>query len=268
MPRVRPTTVARGFAVASALLVLFLAVLASSPGLARAQRGRGSEPRRAREASATREAATPEAEEARRLFAAGLEAIERGLWAEALGAFERAYRLTRVPSALRNVALALRGLGRHREARDAFATLLREHALDPEARREVLSLRDEEQARLAHLSIAGLERGEGIRLRLDGEPLSDDGRRPLLVELDPTAHALVAELVGFDPFVWEGTLAEGSSTRLELVFTPTARSDDTLLHVALGVGGALLVAIAASVVGYVAWDDGRVEPSFARRISL
>lgn len=260
----RVRSLGRPVAVGLALAVC----LASLGDPARAQRRRGRQAA-APTASEASEEAPPsiEVEVARRLFQEGMLAIEQGLWLEALTSFRGAYELTRAPSALQNVAIALRALGRHREARDAFATLLREHALDPDTRREITALRDEVMASLATLEIAGLERHPDARLRLDGSPIVDDGTRPLRLSLDPSAHALVAELAGHEPFFWEGTLGGGARTQIELEFLPLARSDDTALHVTLVVGGVVLAALVAGLVGFIVWDEGRVQPSYETRLS-
>src|SRR3972149_6272050 len=81
---------------------------------------------------------TPAAlQEARSLFLSGSSAVEAGRRAGALQSFERAYELAGVSAALYNAATALRSLGRHRDARDAFLQLLSAHGdLDANLRRE------------------------------------------------------------------------------------------------------------------------------------
>jgi tetratricopeptide (TPR) repeat protein len=251
-------------------LSLSLAILIVASPVGAQGRRRGTTTRRDTVTEEAREGVSArDAEEARRLFAAGMTAIDQGLWADALGSFQRAYELTRVPSALRNVALALRALGRHRAARDAFAQLLRDHALDPTTRHDVETLRDEEIARLAVLEVAGLELQPGALLRLDGEPLTDDGARPLRVEVDPATHVLVAEREGYERFVWQGELLEGGRRRVELVLRPIgAPGDDTLLHVLLVASAIVAVGVAASVVGWWAWNEERLQPSYPQRFTL
>ncbi len=250
------------------LLTVVSLVWLLDPGVADAQRER-----RGRRVPAAEAPAPPppsrDAEEGRRLFIAGTQAVEAGLWADAIESFERAYELTNAPSALRNVALALRALGRHREARDAFERLLREHTLDPETRRDLETLRAEEAARLGALVVEGLDDAEAAILHLDGAALADTGARPLELELDPATHVLVAERVGFQRFVWEGEISEGARRRVEVVFAPlVAPADDTWWHVLLASSAAVLVGVAGVVTGWALWQDAQVSPSYALRVSL
>src|SRR5688500_7650900 len=67
------------------------------------------------------------AQEAREQYRVGLEAMENGRWADALGAFQRSYELEPTVPALFNQGVVLRSLGRLREARDTFARLLDDH---------------------------------------------------------------------------------------------------------------------------------------------
>src|SRR5690242_12194888 len=133
-------------------------------------------------------------EEARARFSAGNKAVQAGRWADALGDFERAYTLSGVPAALFNVATTLRALGRHVEARDAFDQLLASHPKqDPADREKARALREEEQARIAKLTLDDLPATGAATITLDGQRVTDDGARPLVIEVDPGPHELRVE---------------------------------------------------------------------------
>ncbi len=164
-------------------------------------------------------------EEARARFSVGNRAVEAGRWADALTEFERAYALSGVPSALFNVATTLRALGRHVEARDAFDQLLASHPnQDPADRKRALALRQEEQGRIATLQLDNLEAGHEISVSLDGHPATDDGARPLLIEVDPGRHALRIERPRYRIFTWKGDVGDGDkrAVRVELEVEPLA----------------------------------------------
>ncbi|WP_053238430.1 tetratricopeptide repeat protein [Sandaracinus amylolyticus] len=221
-------------------------------------------------AQAARELSPAEVEEARALFVAGSAAVESGRWADAVSSFERAYEITGAPSALYNLGLALRALGRHRDARDAFDRLLTAHTLDDaELRREVEQMRTEEAARVAVLELVGLDADARHAIRFDGRDVADDGARPLDVETDAGAHTLIAEREGFRPFVWEGELADGERRAVRALFEPVATasaSDDTALHVVLVVSAIAAVAAGGAILGYVLYEDAQVRPLYDQRV--
>jgi tetratricopeptide (TPR) repeat protein len=171
------------------------------------------------------EPSTASIEEARARYSVGNRAVEAGRWADALIEFERAYALSGVPSALFNVATTLRALGRHVEARDAFDQLLSSHPTqDPADRKRALALRQEEQSRIATLQLDNLEAGHGVSVSIDGHPATDDGARPLVLEIDPGRHALRIERPRYRIFTWKGDLADGDkrAVRVELEVEPLA----------------------------------------------
>lgn len=222
-------------------------------------------------AAQERELEPAEREEARALFAAGAAAVDGGRWADAIRSFERAYELTGAPSALYNLGLAFRALGRHRESRDAFDRLLRDHDLEGSARADAQHLRDEEAARVAVLELVGLAEDARHAIRLDGRDVIDSGQRPVRVEADAGPHTLVTELTGFRPFVWEGTLSDGEHLRVSVLLSPdagpiVAAGDDTAVHwvIALAVGAAVIAG--GAVGGYYAWDAAQVRPLYDQRV--
>jgi hypothetical protein len=188
-----------------ALAFSLVCLLSLSVGAASAQRARPSE---------------ADVAEARALFIAGSAAVDSQRWADAVESFRRAYVLVHAPSALYNVAYALRALGRHRESRDAFERLLTEHDnLPEELREESRTYLEEERGRVAVLMLMGLDPDTTYTVRLDGTARHDDGRRPLLAEADPGSHTLTIRAPGVDqPFIWEGEVAEGAHTRVPVRF--------------------------------------------------
>ncbi len=188
----------RAFAVAFCLLLL--------PSLASAQ-----------------EATDAEIAEARALFMAGQAAVESGRWSDAVDSFSRAYELSGVAAALYNLGFALRALGRHREARDAFNRLLEDHPrFDREKRQEARRYRNESAGRVVRLTLEGLEPGSRYVIRFDGQPVADDGERPLLIEGDPGAHTLTVRAPGFSPFVWDGELEDGDQRDVDVDMQPVS----------------------------------------------
>ncbi len=166
-------------------------------------------------------------EEAKALYVAGNRAVAQGRWSDALVFFEKSYALSGVPAALFNVATTLRALGRHVEARDAFTQLLDKHPkLDPEVKADAEKMLAEEKARIASLVVADLpSQKDDLKVFVDGKAKTDDGARPLALEVDPGKHTLRVEEPKSKPFLWEGTLADGEkkTVRVQLVPAPVAQ---------------------------------------------
>lgn len=158
--------------------------------------------------------------EARARFLAGAAAVEAGRWADAVENFERSYELSGAPSALYNLALALRALGRYVAARDRFDDLLRVDDVGGEIRQSARDLRAEVARRIATVHVEGLPRRGEVDVRLDGRPVTDPGTRPLEVATDPGDHTLVAEREAHQPFVWEGRLDDGQQEYLQVRWIP------------------------------------------------
>lgn len=212
-----------------------------------------------------RQLSDAEREEARALFVAGSAAVDAGRWADAIDRFERAYALTDAPSALYNLAMALRALGRHREARDDFTRLLEHHELDPELRAQITQLRREASARVAVIELGGLEPELEHVVRFDGRVIPSV-TRPVEIETDAGAHTLLAEREGARPFVWEGSLQDGERLSLSARFQALERGDDTVLHVVLVVVGVVALAGAGAALGVYLHDQAQVQPLFDLRI--
>ena len=211
-------------------------------------------------------------QEARALFLSGSSAVEAGRWADALQNFERSYQLSGVAAALYNVATALRSLGRHRDARDAFLQLLSAHGeLDPNMRREAEARRAEEAARVAVLSLAGLPTGGELQVRFDNVAVSDSGERPLEVEADAGQHALRVDLPRHRPWLWEGRLRDGQYTsitvRLELAPVEVETQSIFESPVFWIIAGAVVLA-GSAVATYFIWDAAQLEPGSPNVVDL
>jgi len=124
----RPRVVYHAHVRPLAILLIGLTTMATPP-LARAQEGTGQD-------------------EAREAFRLGGEAATEERWADSEVWFGRAYALSGAPSALYNRAVALRALGRHVDARDAFRTLLTLD-IDDTVRADAQRLLAEEERRAA-----------------------------------------------------------------------------------------------------------------------
>ncbi|HJK89890.1 MAG TPA: hypothetical protein RMH85_34455 [Polyangiaceae bacterium LLY-WYZ-15_(1-7)] len=246
-PEDRPTSRRRTATGSPAALVLG-ATLLSLLGLA-------TPPASAQTRDATRE-------RARQAYQAGLEAAEQGLWADALEQFEEAYALTGSPVALQNVGLVLRSLGRHREARDVFARLVREHPDDPSTE-ENTRLRDEQAARVAVLTLVGLDPEAPHRVRLDGEVRAEAAEGPELeVEADPGRRVLIVDREGYRPYEWAGVLEDGERQRLRVTLEAMEMPDDRrrVRRALITVGTILLVGAAALATGLVLRNRSQLDP--------
>lgn len=224
-------------------------------------------------------------DEAHARYIAGNRAVEQGRWADALVDFEKAYALSGVPSALFNVATTLRALGRHRDARDAFALLLRRHGakLDASVRKDAETLRAEEAARVSTVVLEDLPtKSPQLRVFVDGAAAPDDGGRPLALELDSGRHALRVEEPSSQTFTWEGTCSDGErkSIQVRLVSRATVSALPAAPKADPGSSSSLwsspifwtavgVVVVGGAVTGGYFWHKGRqVEPQSGLVVKL
>lgn len=201
-------------------------------------------------------------EEAEALFVAGSGAIDGLRWVEAIDRFRRSYSLSCNPAALYNLGMALRGIGRHREARDTFDRLIRENPELPAAlRAQVTELRREEASRVAMLELMGIDPDVRAELSFDGRHMLDEGARPWSLEADPGSHSLVARIPDHQPFLWDGELSEGQHQAIDVLFEPNpiAEGGFDALPLILGIVGAVLVG-AAIGLGIYLQDDAQLDP--------
>lgn len=198
-----------------------------------------------------------ELQEARELYQAGTEQVEAHRWPDALSSFERSYALSGASVALYSLAYTLRVLGRYREARDAFTQLLREHDLEPALRRDAEALRREVAARVALLSLAGLPVETVPSISLDGNPVEDDGSRPLPVETDPGERSIRVEAEGFEPFTWQGAVVPGDDRIIDVTLEPEGGglTSHPVFWIAVGVG----VIAAGVVVGAILYQGAQLD---------
>jgi hypothetical protein len=128
----------------------------------------------------------------------------------------------------------------------------------------------EERARVAVLSLAGLDGAIRHALHFDGRDVPDTGERPLQVETDAGTHTLVAEREGMERFVWEGSLTDGQHLGVEVLFQPipTGRSDDTAVHWVIAIATTAAVIAGGVVLGYFLWEGAQVQPGYALRVNL
>ncbi len=160
--------------------------------------------------------------EAREAFVRAAQAAEEERWADALQGFEQAYVLSGVPVALYNAAMVLRAIGRHKDARDAFDRLLRDHP-DYEGREEAETLRREEAARVAIFELASLDPQVDYTVRLDGRRVEVDRGATADIETDAGSHNIEAEREGYETFTWDGSIRDGERRRIEVVMEEIQR---------------------------------------------
>lgn len=229
---------------------LFVVLLLLAPSVTRAQDCNPSE---------------GEVAEARALFIAASAAVDGGRWADAIDSFERAYSLSCAPSALYNLAMALRALGRHREARDGFDRLMRLHPdLGGELRQSSVQYRAEEAARVAVIELLGVE-GLSPQLVFDGSEITDSGARPVIIETDSGNHSLVARIPERQPFVWDGSLSDGQRQAITVIFEePREVSGFDPVPLIVTIAAVLVAGAAAGVTAFLV-DDAQLRPLNADR---
>lgn len=205
-------------------------------------------------------------QEAEALFVAGSTAIDGLRWVEAIDRFRRSYSISCNPAALYNLGMALRGIGRHREARDTFDRLIRENPDLPAAlRAQVTEFRREESSRVAMLELLGIAPEVRLELSFDGRDVVDEGARPMSLEADPGSHSLVARIPEHQPFLWNGELQEGQHQALDVVFEPNpiATGGFDALPLILGIVAAVLVGAGIGLAIYLQ-DDAQLDPLSTR----
>lgn len=196
---------------------------------------------------------------ARARFLEGGQQVEEGRWADALSAYEEAYRLSGIPAALFNTATTLRSMGRHRDARDLFRQLLELSDLDDETRAEAEQRLREEAGRVALILVVGLGDAPDARVALDGRDVPGPPDDPLALETDPGEHAVSVLRDGYAPWREAVTLDDGGRETLRVELEPIDREEfweSPILWTIVGVvlaGGAVLT-------GVLLYDDAQLDP--------
>jgi hypothetical protein len=240
-----------------------LVVLVGAPGAASAQRVE-------RWAGPVGDPTESELSEARSLYERGSRAVDDFRFADGLRFFERAYQLSGMGAALFGVGFALQSMGRFRDARDAFDTLLTRHEDLPEDfRARAERFRGENESRVAVLSLVGLPDGVAL-VELDGAAVEDRGQRPLDLETDPGVRRLRVDVRGHAPFDWEGRAREGERLEIVVDVQPMDAADDGSILESPWLWGGVGVAVIAVgvIVGVVLYNGAQIEPQLPDHIVL
>lgn len=234
----------------STWLALSLALITSAPALVAAQyRVEPPEGEPSEEAMGR----------ARELFLEGGRLVEEGRWADAVTAYEGAYRLSGIPAALFNTATTLRSMGRHRDARDLFRQVLAIESLDPETREMAEARMHEEAGRVALILLLGLRDAADASVELDGQTVEGPRADPLELETDPGDHAVSVLREGYAPWREAVTLEDGERRSLTVALEPL--DGDELWESPVFWTVLLAIVIGGGIVaGVVAQDAAQLRP--------
>lgn len=165
-----------------------------------------------------------ELEEARALFAEGVQATREERWGEAAERFRRVMRVRATAQVKYNLALALSHTGELAEA----AALLRDVVEDPDLprrpRRHARRLLREIEPRLGRLTVRVQGDEVGLTVTLDGRPIGLD-RLGSPIEVDPGAHRVALTRGGVVLGSRQVRVAEGESAEVALVATAVRRTE-------------------------------------------
>ncbi|HVJ93048.1 MAG TPA: tetratricopeptide repeat protein [Labilithrix sp.] len=215
---------------------------------------------------------------ARELFQDAYKAEQDKRYGEALEKFERVAKVKESASVRYRIATVLAGMGRLREARDAYRALAASRASLPASDQETADSAAEKAAELDKriprllLSVED-EPPPETRISVDGSPLPQGPtQRP--VELDPGDHVVAASGVGVRTYQHTVTLADGAGEVTHAIRfekeAPKARSHPLAWGVVGAggvvalVGGALLIAREAAIGDIEASCPGNVCPASTR----
>jgi tetratricopeptide (TPR) repeat protein len=223
-------------------------------------------------ASAKANAAPPAPDataQARALYVAGTTAAAEGRWVDAEASFSAAYEMSHNPAALYNRAVALRALGRHREARDAFAAILASDvSVDEATRRQAAAYRDEEAQRVGVLEVSG---AKACRLRVDGKEVARREGAVASIDADAGDHSIVASCPGASDVTWKGHVGIGQHVAVVLQpmtsveptepRSPVRRSEHDTRATSADPGPWLVIGAGAvaAVVGGALFTIGRID---------
>jgi hypothetical protein len=221
---------------------------------------------------------------ARSLFRDGVALARAERYEEAAERFRRAYEIRATPAIAFNLASALSHLGRLVEASEWLERILRSPELDADLRSATELQLEELRPRLARITIHLRGDAEGVTVRVDARELPA-AAIGIAVPIDPGAHAIIARRGGQEVARGSVDVAAGASAEISLdvpererepeparpvvppealTVTPErdepARSDDTGIWVAVGIGIALAVGGAAVAIGVVASQPSMEAP--------
>jgi PEGA domain len=168
----------------------------------------------------------PVREEARAHFRRGVELIGSERWAEAITELRRAQELRVTPAVMYNLGLALRAVGRNREAMAAFREYARLAGASstPELAARVDAYVQELREGLGHIVLE--VEPPSARVQIDG----DAARANESVEVDPGRHVIVAEAEGFAPENRTVEVARGAPSMVLLRMVPLVLSSHVIVR--------------------------------------
>jgi hypothetical protein len=166
---------------------------------------------------------------AREAYIQGIDAAKNERWFDAVEHFRHSYELSHTTAALFNLGVALRALGRHREARDTFTVLLKEgQKLDQATRENAEKLLRDASQRVVELHIAGFDPAGAYEVVVDGVPNAVSGEPDLTLEVDEGRHALSVQRGARSVLRWTGAVRAGAPLSLELEAPPPEEPERTV----------------------------------------
>lgn len=149
--------------------------------------------------------------EARAHFEAGVAASNQGRWQDALREFEQARAIQATAPVLYNLGLAQRAVGRVRDARATFRTLIEQHGarLANDRRTEIQGYITDADAAVGRIELTISPANATVTI--DGTPTAERS-----VEADPGRHEIVVSAPGHQQSRREVDLRRGSSATLDV----------------------------------------------------
>jgi hypothetical protein len=167
------------------------------------------------------QAEDPNIETARRYFEAGVAAMQRQDWAEAVNGFENSQRLRRTASVSLNLGIVLHRLGRLLAARSELQEFTQNATPAQHAQHdaEVGRILAEIGRRVGRIVIAEV-RPAGAAITIDGQPavLNDEHA----ATVNPGSHVVRSTADGFTAHEETVTVAEAGTATVRLVLVPVA----------------------------------------------
>ena len=221
----------------------------------------------------TRERPTPSADrqQGRPEFVLGLADVEDERWGDAVVHFGESYERSGSPVALYNLALALRALGFHLQARDAFCTLAQNPSLpDPALAEETEALARTEAERVSTLLVTPGRPERGMQLTFEDQVL--ELTAPLQLELDAErTYSLLFEADGYEQRLLTLTLAIAEQRAETILLDPVPPAgggvDETVLWTTLLIIGVAAIA-GGAIGGYFAYEGAQLGPTHPNSVRL